>query len=197
MDIPEIVNRALIGGAAGTIPVPTRKIKYPIGIQDYEEIFGKEFDSEAYKQIQFAYYVGEFEARKSGNFDINGDRITSDKQIPAPMHDMAFRSVTTLKEVGIEQRKLLGQTLNERYKNAIEANKRYGIDIEGVVVSGSSHRYIHNERITPSFACLKKQIIDFYYKHKPLDPNAPGCSKNIDGSYQIARENHDEEVQLK
>lgn len=75
---PEIINRALIGGAAGTIPVPTRKIKYPIGIQDYENLFGIEFDSEAYKQIQFAYYVGEFEARKAGNFDINGDRITSD-----------------------------------------------------------------------------------------------------------------------
>ena len=49
---PEIINRALIGGAAGTIPVPTRKIKYPIGIQDYENLFGKEFDSEEAAQKQ-------------------------------------------------------------------------------------------------------------------------------------------------
>ncbi len=193
---PKIIDRALIGGAAGTIPVPTRKIKYPIGIQDYEELFGKEFNSEDYKHIQFAYYVGEFEARKAGDFDINGDRITSDAQIPAPMHDMSFRSVTTPKEVGIEQRKLLGQTLNERYKNAIEANKRYGIDIEGVIVSDSSHRYIYNEKITPAFACLKKQIIDFYHKHKQLNPDAQGCSKNINESYQKARENHYEGLQL-
>lgn len=185
---PEIINRALIGGAAGTIPVPTRKIKYPIGIQDYENLFGKEFDSEAYKQIQFAYYVGEFEARKAGNFDINGDRITSDMQIPAPMHDMSFRSVSTPKEVGIEQRKLLGQTLNERYKNAIEANKRYGIDMEGIVVSDSSHRYIHNSVKTPSSRYLKDQIIAFYGTHKQFDPKAIGCCEDIDNSYQRTRE---------
>jgi len=49
---PEMINRALIGGAAGTIPVPTKKLKYPIGIQDYETVFGKEFDSITLKQIR-------------------------------------------------------------------------------------------------------------------------------------------------
>ncbi len=129
---PEIVGRVLIGGASGSIPLPTTDFEYPLGIKDFRQLFGTDFNEDEYRKIQFAYYVGEFEARKAGNFDINGDRITSDMQIPAPMHDMSFRSVSTPKEVGIEQRKLLGQTLNERYKNAIEANKRYGIDIEGV-----------------------------------------------------------------
>ena len=185
---PEIINRALIGGAAGTIPVPTKKIKYPIGIQDYETLFGKEFDSEAYKKIQFAYYVGEREGAKAGSYDINGDKITSDNQIPAPMHDMSFRSITTPKDVGIEQRKLLGQTLNERYKNAIEANKRYGIDMEGIVVSGSSHRHIHNSVKTPSSRYLKDQIIAFYGTHKQFDSKATGCCEDIDDSYQRTRE---------
>ena len=185
---PELINRALIGGASGTIPVPTKKLKYPIGIQDYETLFGKEFDSEAYKKIQFAYYVGEKEGAKAGNYDINGDKIENGNQIPAPMHDMSFRSVTTPKDVGIEQRKLLGQTLNERYKNAIEANKIYGIDIEGIVVSGSSHRHIHNSVKTPSSNDLKKQIIAFYGTHKQFDPKAKGCCEDIDDSYQRTRE---------
>lgn len=185
---PEIINRALIGGAAGTIPVPTKKLKYPIGIQDYKTLFGKEFDSEAYKKIQFAYYVGEREGAKAGSYDIDGEKITSNNQIPAPMHDMSFRSVTTPKDVGFEQRKLLGQTLNERYKNAIEANKRYGIDMEGIIVSGSSHRNIHNSVKTPSSKYLKDQIITFYGMHKQFDPNATGCCKDIDDSYQRTRE---------
>lgn len=185
---PELINRALIGGAAGTIPVPTRKIKYPIGIQDYEELFEKEFDSEVYKQIQFAYYVGEKEGAKPGNFDINGDRIISDTQIPAPMHDMSFRSVSTPKDVGIMQRKLLGQTLNERYKISIEANKRYGIDIEGIVVNNSTHKHIFNIEKTPASEYLREQIIKYYNLHKQFDPKARGCCENIDESYQKDRE---------
>jgi hypothetical protein len=36
---------------------------------------------------------------------------------------MSFRSISTQKEVGQKQRQLLGQTMNERFKKAIEANK--------------------------------------------------------------------------
>lgn len=121
---PELVNRCLIGGAAGTIPVPTAEIKYPIGIADYEELFGKKFDIEAYKKIQFGYYVGEKEELDTGEWNIEGDKgITDQCKILAPMHDMSFRSVTTPKKVGIKQRHILGQTMNERYRQAIEKNK--------------------------------------------------------------------------
>ena len=189
---PELINRVLIGGAVGTIPVPSKKIKFPIGIQDYIELFGREFDSNTYKQIQFAYYVGEKEAEEPGNFDINGDIITSNKQIAAPMHDMSFRGETTPKDVGIIQRQLLGKSLNERYKNAIEANKIYGIDIEGIVVEGATHGDIYNPVITPSSKFLKEQVIKFYLIHKQLNPKAQGCCENIDDSYQEYREKIDE-----
>lgn len=185
---PEIIDRALIGGAAGTIPVPSKKIKFPIGIADYVELFGKEFDSEAYKQIQFGYYVAEKEAEEPGGFDITGERIKNNTQIAAPMHDMSFRSVTTPKDVGIVQRQLLGKTLDERYKNAIKANKIYGIDIEGIIVSGSTHKDIHNSRVTPSTKFLIEQLINFYSRHKQLDPNYKGCCSSIDKSYQEKRE---------
>lgn len=185
---PELINRALIGGAAGTIPVPTSKIKFPIGIADYESLFGKRFDSNAYKQIQFGYYVAEKEAEEPGEYDINGDRITSDKQIPAPMHDMSFRSATTPKDIGALQRQLLGVTLNERYKKSIKANKMFGINIDGIIVSGSTHRDIHNSVKTPASRYLINQIIRFYQGHRQLNPSDLGCCENIDESYQKARE---------
>lgn len=194
---PEIINRALIGGAAGTIPVPTKQIKFPIGIEDYESLFGKKFDSDAYKQIQFAYYVAEKEAEEPGEYDVNGDKITSNKQVPAPMHDISFRSVTTPKKVGIVQRQLFGKGLDERYRNSIEANKIYGIDIEGIIVEGSTHRDIFNIVVTPSSKELIGQIIDYYNIHKQFNSEAQGCCKKIDESYQKAREtNNKDEFQL-
>ena len=33
---PEIVETACIGGASGSIPIPTEKIAYPIGIANYD-----------------------------------------------------------------------------------------------------------------------------------------------------------------
>jgi hypothetical protein len=121
---PELVSRSLIGGAAGTIPVPTTRIKYPIGIEDYEELFGRKFNIDEYKKIKFGYYVGEKEEQDAGEWDIEGNKYTgAEGQIEAPMHDMSFRSVSTQKEVGQKQRQLLGQTMNERFKKAIEANK--------------------------------------------------------------------------
>ncbi len=194
---PEIINRALIGGAAGTIPVPTKKIKFPIGIQDYEELFGKKFNAEAYRQIQFGYYVGEKEAETPGNFDINGDKIISNKQIAAPMHDMSFRNVSTPKDVGILQRALFGKSLNERYKKSIEANKKFGVDMEGIVVIGSTHRDIYNSVKTPSSKFLIRQMVEFYLNHKQLNPNAQGCCKDIEEIYQKGREKQSElEIEL-
>lgn len=121
---PELINRCLIGGAAGTIPVPTIRIKYPIGLEDYDKLFGKKFNVEEYKKIKFGYYVGEREEQDDGNWNLEGERYEKGKgQVRAPMHDMSFMSITTPKEVGALQRQLLGQTMNERYKKAIEANK--------------------------------------------------------------------------
>ena len=33
------------------------------GIRDFKELFGKDFNLEEYKKIQFAYFVGELEAK--------------------------------------------------------------------------------------------------------------------------------------
>lgn len=41
---PELIETACIGGASGSIPIPTEKLGYPLGIKDYETLFGKIFD---------------------------------------------------------------------------------------------------------------------------------------------------------
>ena len=169
---PEIIERCLIGGAAGTIPIPLDEIDYPIGIKNYEELFGKKFNIEAYKKIQFGYYVAEYEEKEQGSYDINGEKITTHSQIPAPMHDMSYRAITTKKEVGKKQRELLGETMNKRYKNTIEYYKKLGIDISGIILRSASHANIFDSRINRSADYLKQQMIDFYNK------------KENDSSYQ-------------
>lgn len=184
---PEIIGRCLIGGAAGTIPIPSDEIDYPIGIKNYEELFGKKFDYQAYKKIQFGYYVAEYEEREQGNHDINGEKITDLSQIPAPMHDMSYRAITTPKGVGKKQRELFGETMNERYKNAIEYYKNLGIDISGIILRGANHSGIFDSRTNRSADFLKQQIINFYNKKEPLKYDLHNCVERMDETFQQIR----------
>lgn len=67
---PEIVDKCCVGGSTGSIPIPESNIGYPVGIADFKELFGKEFNEEAYKSIDFAYYVGEHEASNPAEWGI-------------------------------------------------------------------------------------------------------------------------------
>ena len=80
------------------------------------------------------------------------------------------------------------ELLDERYKNAIKANKIYGIDIEGIVVSDSTHKFIFDSSKVPASKFLLQQIKNFYLRCKQLNPKAQGCCENIDDSYQELRE---------
>lgn len=195
---PEIIGRCLVGGSAGSIPVPTKKIKYPIGIEDYEELFGKEFNLEDYKRIKFGYYVGEKEEKDDGNWNLDGEKYNkNDGKIRAPMHDMSFRGITMPKEVGKMQRELLGQTMNERYKNSIEINKKLGIDIEGIILEGADHRNIFNSQKTATSQLLVKQLLDFHQSNIQLNPKGEGCCENLDLSFQNERNKQREDDYIK
>lgn len=185
---PEIIDRCLIGGAAGTIPIPNEELDYPIGIRDYESLFGKKFNEEAYKNIQFGYYVAENEARESGSYDINGEKIVSPNQIPAPMHDMSYRIPTTPLEVGKKQRELYGTTMDERYKNAIEYYQKLGINISAIILRDANHRGIFNSNITRSSDYLKQQLLNFYIKKEPLKKDSINCVSKINDTFQLSRE---------
>lgn len=185
---PELVEKCLIGGAAGSIPIPSKDIGYPIGIKDYEELFGKEFDKTAFRNIQYGYYVAENEERENAEWDINGDFIESKKQIPAPMHDMSFRAVTTPKEVGKAQRERLGQTMNERYRHSIEYYKELDIDVSSIILRDAVHGTIFNSNITRTSPYLKEQILNFYYHGIPLQYDEINCAKKMNEKFQKTRE---------
>lgn len=130
---PDIVETACIGGASGSIPIPTEKLDYPLGIADYESLTGKIFDLESYSNIKFRYYVGELEKQNKSDsrFDDFGQ--------PAPMHDMSYfyRSVPT--EVGKYQRSILGTEMFSRAQNTIQILQKLGIDIQHEIILGRAH----------------------------------------------------------
>ena len=130
---PDIVETACIGGASGSIPIPTEKLAYPLGIADYESLTGKRFDLESYSKIKFRYYVGELETQNKSNsrFDDFGQ--------PAPMHDMSYfdRSIPPI--IGAQQRKLFGTNIIERSTKQIQLMKTMGLDIEQVIFENRTH----------------------------------------------------------
>lgn len=134
---PEIVEVACIGGSSGSIPIPTKKLGYPLGIADFEILTGKKFNLESYSKIKFRYYVGELEAKNKTNsrFDDFG--------LPAPMHDMSYfdRSVPT--EVGKQQREYLGIDMFSRSANTIKLLQSLGIDIKHHIILGRGHNNIN------------------------------------------------------
>lgn len=130
---PEIVDTLCIGGASGSIPVPILELGYPLGIADYYEITGKQFDLEVYSQIKFRYYIGQFEDKRktSERYDESGNS--------APMHDMSYfdRSVPT--PIGRKQRAMFGTNLLERSNKQITLMKEMGMDIEQQIFEGRTH----------------------------------------------------------
>lgn len=130
---PEIVDTLCIGGASGSIPVPILELGYPLGIADYYEITGKQFDLEVYSQIKFRYYIGQFEDKRktSERYDESGNF--------APMHDMSYcdRSVPT--PIGHKQRAMFGTNLLERSNKQITLMKEMGMDIEQQIFEGRTH----------------------------------------------------------
>lgn len=132
---PELIDAACIGGASGSIPIPNTDLDYPLGIKNYEELFGGKFNIEDYKKIIFDYYVGslECETKSLTRFDESGNL--------APMHDMSYfdRSVPT--EVGKAQRKSLGQDMFERNEKTISVLKSMGINIFHRTIPNIAHNY--------------------------------------------------------
>ncbi|MBR6688836.1 MAG: alpha/beta hydrolase [Clostridia bacterium] len=174
---PEVVDRALIGGAAGSIPIPNDTLEYPFGTKDFEELFGKEFNLEAYKKIEFAYYVAELEANKEAwEFDIEGNVVKRDEkgnqkdksQAIAPMHDMSYLVRSTGVKQGRAQREIWGRELAERYENCIKYYEDNGYRISSKIYRGSTHGGIYSSS-NPSRLGVLRDIIGFYKHHKPLE----------------------------
>lgn len=130
---PEIIDTVCIGGASGSIPVPNDDLNYPLGVKDYEELMGKKFDFEQYKDIKFRYYVGEYETFKKSNsrYDDNGEF--------APMHDMSYFDRSVPSDVGRKQRNLFGRNMLERANRTVQVLKSLELNIEHQIIKGRGH----------------------------------------------------------
>ena len=167
---PEIVGRVLIGGASGSIPLPTEEFDYPLGIKDFRELFGTDFNEAEYRKIQFAYFVGELETKTPAwERDIEGKpiernqegQILNHHQIIPPMHDMSYYPRSIDIQRGKNQRQILGEDLSQRHKNCIEWYKNNGYNITSKIYRGAEHRGIFS-RSNPCFETLLRDIILFY-----------------------------------
>lgn len=130
---PEIVGTACIGGASGSIPIPTEDLSYPLGIEDYKELTGKDFDIDSYRNIDFTYYVGEMETKNKC------DTRLDEKGNPAPMHDLSYFDRSIPKEIGQKQRELFGINLFDRANNTIELLTSNGIKVKHIIIPGRTH----------------------------------------------------------
>ncbi len=155
---PEIVDTLCLGGASGSIPVPSSELEYPLGIADYSDVVGKPFDLESYLQIKFRYYVGALETERKSleRYDENGNF--------APMHDMSYFDRSVPNSVGVKQRIIFGKDIFERSNKQILLMTRMGFDIEQQVFEGRTHNdyngigvnelgdeyvsYIYNQSVT-------------------------------------------------
>lgn len=130
---PDVVETACIGGTSGSIPVPTKDLSYPLGIADYEQLTGKEFDFENYSKIKFRYYVGELETQNKSNTRVD------DFGNLAPMHDMSYFNRSVPVDVGKKQREIFGKDMFSRAKRTIQVLKSLGIDIQHEIILGRGH----------------------------------------------------------
>lgn len=156
---PDVVETACIGGASGSIPVPTKDLSYPLGIADYEQLTGRIFDFESYSKIKFSYYVGEFETQNKSNTRID------DFGAPAPMHDMSYFNRSVPVEVGKKQREIFGENMFERAKRTIQVLKSLGIDIQHEIILGRGHNNINGIGVNE----LGDKIISDTYKNTIVD----------------------------
>ena len=182
---PEIVGRVLIGGASGSIPLPTEEFDYPLGVRDFRKIFGTDFNENEYRKIQFAYYVGELETNTPAwEFDIEGrtiernkkGQLLSNNQIIPPMHDMSYYPRSIDVKRGKNQRKILGEDLSKRHKNCIEWYENNGYNITSKIYRCAEHKGIFS-RSNPCFETLLRDIILFYRNREKFVKDIAGVEE--------------------
>lgn len=137
---------------------PESMLPYPVGIADFKELFGKDFNEVAYKKIQFAYYVGELEAKEMATRkDVCGNEIQK------AMHDMTYMDMSIPREIGCMYRKVMNCADNEKsfneiiengdeaefdktMLNAIEWYKKHGYTIINKIYKDTTHNEIYSGR---------------------------------------------------
>lgn len=133
---PERIDTLCVGGASGSMPVPTESVEYPLGIGGLPS-----FDKDSFLKIKFRYYVGEHEL-----VDMDKDRCdVVDGEVidtPKPMHDMTYFPRSVNPYTGLKYRNLIGDYYFDRVERLERIYKELGTDMESTVIEGKAHKDI-------------------------------------------------------
>lgn len=158
---PEIIHTLCVGGASGSIPMPDINLKYPLGIADYNQITGKNFDFENYQQIVQRYYIGSLEdkSKSMNRYDEDGNY--------APMHDMSYFNRSVPNTTGYNQRITYGKNLFERSEKQISILSKLGLNISQEIFEGRTHNNIDGIGVNE----LKDNFINKTYEEASININ--------------------------
>lgn len=143
---PELIDTLCVGGASGSIPIPNPQLDYPLGTKNFRQLFGKDFNEEAYRKIIFNYYVGELEPLTESS-DRNGQIY--------PMHDMSYmeRSVPSIQ--GEQYRQMYGQDMFARADTIVKILQKDGYKISHQVLPNIAHNDMEANDIMKRFPSIK------------------------------------------
>ncbi len=139
---PEMIDTLCVGGASGSIPIPTTEMPYPLGVEGITP-----FDAMSYSKIKFRYYVGEYETINMAHYDekhrenARKDIIDGhDVKVEAPMHDMTYFPRSVPVDVGKKYRDKYGVDYFQRVENVSTLYKNRGFDFDSIIIKKRAHK---------------------------------------------------------
>lgn len=196
---PEQFETLIIGGNGDIIPTPFGKngvsLGYPFGIQDYSELFGRNFSEEDYKRINFQFYIGDREDTKSVYDTIRDENYESGKTGP----------VFAPEKLAKLYKKMYGIPFFERFKNALQQYEISGVNIglkiyendcHSMITLEDFHRIIDNSRFFDSNCSAQIQSLLDKRKMKNgqiLGRESLGEQKNVEVLDKIQAEEQQSE----
>ncbi|MBR3720781.1 MAG: hypothetical protein IKN09_03475 [Clostridia bacterium] len=143
---PELIDTLCVGGASGSIPIPSSQLDYPLGTKNFRQLFGQDFNEEAYRKITFNYYVGELETLTEST-DRNGKIY--------PMHDMSYMERSVPPKQGAKYRQMYGQDMFARADNIVKILRKDGYKISHQVLLNIAHNERESKDIMKRFPSIK------------------------------------------
>ena len=122
----------IAGGASSDIPVPSEDFDWPIGIRNFKEVTGHDFDMNVYKNIRQYCYID------SGEYDhpcTDDDLRHDDAGNIAPMADMTYMDRSVDAKTGRAYRLKYGSEQFERISNVVEdLQNNYDMNIRSDII---------------------------------------------------------------
>ena len=177
---PEMLEKIIIGGNGDIVPTPIGengdKLPYPFGIADYKELFGRDFDIEAFKKVNFQFYIGDredevprFDTIRDENYREGG---TGDNFAPKD-------SATLYKQI-------YGTEFFTRFQKVLEEYEKAGLNIGLKIYEDDCHTPIQPTDlkgiISGEISFNKKtakQIAELLYKRKEIQKSVEQADSTI------------------